>query len=437
MANFKKIILNQSMTTKIIYIIVLVLVLLIPASMITSLMQDREAIKNSAVKEINKKWGDSQVIIGPYITIPYKHYLENGKFNINYIHLLPKTLNINASMTPHVRYRSIYEAILYNSKIDFNGTFSLDYLKKLNINNEDIAWDLATFSIGVSDMRGIKDTIQITYDGKKYGVNSGLKTKYITRVGVSSQIPLSQDNNISNFSFSLNINGSEEISFAPLGSQSDVEIKSNWKSPSFNGAFLPTKREITDKGFDAKWKILNLNRAYPEAWINDQYNVYKSVFGLKLIITADVYQKSIRISKYALLFIVFTFTAFLLSEIISKKRIHPIQYFLIGAAIVLFYILLISFSEHIGFDISYLLCSLIITVLISAYSYGIIKSKYLTITIFAILSILYSFLYIILQSEGYSLLMGSTGLLAMLSIVMYVTRQIDWYSFDEVGKKED
>lgn len=437
MDKLKKTILNQSMTTKIVYIVVLVLVLLIPASMITSLMQEREAIKNSAVKEINKKWGDSQVIIGPYITIPYKHYQENGKFSVNYIHLLPKALNISATMTPHIRYRSIYEAILYNSKIDFSGTFSLDYLKKLNINYEDISWDLATFSIGVSDMRGIKDTIQITYNNREYGVNSGLKTKFITNVGVSTQIPLSHDDNILNFSFSLNINGSEEISFAPLGSQSDVEIKSDWKSPSFGGAFLPTSREITDKGFDAKWRILNLNRAYPEAWVNGQYNVHSSIFGLKLIITADVYQKSIRISKYALLFIVFTFTAFLLSEIIGKKRIHPIQYFLIGAAIVLFYVLLISFSEHIGFDISYILCSLIITVLISAYSYGIIKSKYLTITIFVILSILYSFLYIILQSEGYSLLLGSVGLLVMLSAVMYITRQIDWYSFDEVGKKAE
>lgn len=421
------------MSTKIFFIIAIALVLIVPSIMTTDLMQERLYTKNQAISEINKKWGDTQTLQGPFLAIPYRTYNKDGEYNINFIHLLPRRLNISAKMTPHIRYRSIYEAILYNAKIDFSGDFALNEVQKLSINNNDIYWEQATFSMGISDLRGIKDTIKVDFNGAKYSANSGLKTNYIAKYGVSTPVELNASNK-ANFSFSLNINGSEQINFTPLGSETNVDITSKWQSPSFNGAFLPAQRDISEKGFDAKWKILSLNRTYPEVWRDGQYNTNTSIFGLKLINTADVYQRSIRISKYALLFIVFTFTAFLLSEIISKKRIHPIQYFLIGAAIVLFYVLLISFSEHIGFDISYLLCSIIITALISAYSYGIIKSKKLTLSIFLILTILYSYLYVILQSEGYSLLMGSIGLLIMLSTVMYVTKEIDWYSYDD---KED
>jgi inner membrane protein len=425
---------RNSATIKIISIGILVLVLLIPTSMISSLLRERESRRDSVVQEINQKWGNSQTITGPFVTVPYKSFYkdknEKLQYTIKYFHILPEKLNIKGNIAPHIRYRSIYEAVLYNCQLDVTGTFTVPLLSQLNIEPENILWEKSVFSIGITDMRGIKENIQITFDKKKYGVSPGLKTTNIASAGVSSLIPLSPTDNSKPFSFRLNINGSEQIKFTPMAEETNVNIKSSWASPSFNGAFLPTKREITENGFNATWKVLHLNRNFPQYWRGNQYKVNDSCFGLKLLITADVYQKSTRISKYALMFIVFTFSAFFFSEIINRNRVHPIQYLLIGLAVILFYVLLLSISEHLNFDYAYLLASSAITCLITGYSKGILKNNHFTITVFSILTILYLYLYIVLQLEDYALIMGSIGLLAVLSTVMFITRKIDWYSLE-------
>ncbi len=427
-------VIRNSVTVKILSIAILVLVLLIPKSMITSLMNERESRRNTVVQEIIHKWGESQTITGPFLSIPYKSFYKDKndkiKFQILYLHLLPEKLNLSGIINPHVRYRSIFETVLYNAQMTVSGNFKLPQLEQTDIDTENIFWDKAVLSIGITDMRGIQDNIEITFNENKYGVSPGLKTKAIASSGVSSVIPLSPSSSFNSFSLQLNVNGSEDIQFVPVGEETNVEIESNWPSPSFGGAFLPTTREISPNGFSATWRILHLNRNFPQYWEGSRYKVHESSFGLKLLITADVYQKSIRLSKYALMFIVFTFSAFFVSEIIGKKQIHPIQYLLIGLAIILFYVLLLSISEHISFDYAYLLSASAITLLITGYSSGIIRNKLFTVSVFSMLTILYSFLYIVLQLEDYALLMGSIGLLVVLSTVMYITRKIDWYSVE-------
>jgi inner membrane protein len=408
--------------------------------MISSLLRERESRRDSVVQEINQKWGNSQTIIGPFVTVPYKSFYkdknEKLQYSIKYFHILPEKLNIKGDITPHIRYRSIYEAVLYNCKLDVTGTFTIPRLSQLNIEPENILWGKSVFSIGITDMRGIKENIQITFDEKNYGVSPGLKTTDIASAGVSSLIPLSPTDSSKPFSFRLNINGSEQINFTPMAEETNVNIKSSWTSPSFNGAFLPTARKITESGFNATWKVLHLNRNFPQYWQGSKYKVNNSFFGIKLLIIADVYQKSTRLSKYALMFIVFTFSAFFFSEIINRNRVHPIQYLLIGLSVILFYVLLLSISEHLNFDYAYLLASSATTCLITGYSKGILKNKYFTITVFALLTILYLYLYIVLQLEDYALIMGSIGLLAVLSTVMFITRKIDWYSLENNQKKE-
>jgi len=425
---------RNSATLKIVSIGILILVLLIPTSMISSLMKERESRRDSVVQEINRKWGNSQTITGPFFTVPYKSIYkdkdEKLKFHIKYLHILPEKLKLSGRIDPHIRYRSIYEAVLYNTQITVAGNFTLPDLSQSNIDPDNIFWEKAMYSIGITDMRGIQENIEITFNGTKYGVSPGLKTTDIASAGVSSVIPLSPSNSTNSFSLQLNFNGSEQIQFIPVAEETNVEIKSSWTSPSFNGAFLPTTRDITDKGFSASWKVLHLNRNFPQFWIGNQYKVNTASFGLKLLITTDIYHKSIRISKYALMFIVFTFAAFFFSEIINRKRIHPIQYLLIGLAIILFYALLLSISEHINFDYAYLLSAVAITFLITGYSKGVVRNKNFTLTVFAILVSLYLYLYIVLQLEDYALIMGSIGLLAVLSAVMYITRKIDWYSLE-------
>jgi inner membrane protein len=430
---------RHSATFKIISISILVLVLLIPASMISSLMRERESRRDTVVREINGKWGRSQTITGPFFTIPFKEYYKDSnkelKFNIKYFHILPEHLTISGTIDPHIRYRSLYEAVLYNTGLTLSGNFIPPSPEQLNIAPDAILWEKALFSVGISDMRGIQENIEITFNGSGYAVNPGLKTTDIASAGVSSRIPLSPDTASGSFSFQLNLNGSEEIKFIPVAEETNVAITSDWPSPSFNGAFLPASREIGDKGFSASWKVLHLNRNFPQVWQGNQYKVTESAFGLKLLITADIYQKTIRISKYALMFIVFTFSAFFFTEVINKKSVHPIQYLLIGLAVILFYVLLLSISEHLNFDYAYLVSAGAVTLLITGYSQGILKNRYFTLTVFAILSILYAYLYIVLQLEDYALLMGAVGLFAVLGTIMYITRTIDWYSLEGGGEE--
>ena len=425
---------RNSATVKILSVGILIAFLLIPSSMISSLMRERKLRRDSVVQEISQKWGNRQTIIGPFLTVPFKTFhtdeKDKLKFDIRYLHILPENLRFSGQIDPEIRYRSIYEAVLYNVQINVDGNFSIPILSH-NIDLENVLWEKALFSMGITDMKGIQDNIIIKFNERNYEVSPGLETTDIALSGVQCSIPLSPNDDSSTFSLRLNLNGSEQIHFIPVGETTSVDLKSTWPSPSFNGSFLPTTSEITDEGFSAAWHVLHLNRNFPQFWDGNQYKVNESSFGLKLLITADIYQKSIRISKYALMFIVFTFSAFFFSEIINKKRIHPVQYILIGLAIILFYVLLLSMSEHLSFDVAYILSAVAITCTITGYAQGILRNNHFTLTVLGILIILYTYLYIVLQSEDYALIMGSIGLFVVLITVMYITRKIDWYSLDK------
>ncbi len=431
---------KRSVTLKIVSVGILILLLLIPAGMIQSLISERQSRRDSVVGEISEKWGNRQTITGPFITVPFKRYFKDqeGKpqYNLNYFHILPETLDVAGEMKPEVRYRSLFEAVLYNAQLRFNGSFKLPPLNNMNIDQANILWDKAYLSIGITDMRGIREEIEINLNGNTYKATPGLKSTDLASAGVGAQIRplLPTGRNI--FSFALNLNGSEQIDIIPVGETNTVKINSTWPSPSFIGAFLPVSREVGKEGFSANWKILHLNRNYPQVWEGAQYQVEPSAFGVKLILTADIYQKSTRLAKYAIMFLVFTFAAFFFSEIINKRRVHPIQYILIGMAILIFYTLVLSLSEHMHFNLAYILSAAAVTAIISGYAKAIVSNANFAYTIFGILTILYSYLFIVLQLEDYALIMGSIGLLIILALVMYMTRKIDWYAV-ETTREED
>ena len=429
---------KRSITLKIISIGILILLLLIPAAMIQNLISERQSRRDSVVKEISQKWGDSQTITGPFITLPFKTFFKDNdgktQFNLNYLHILPETLDITGEIKPEVRYRSLFEAVLYNIKLKFRGTFKLPPTSQLNIDSNNILWDKTYLSIGVTDMRGIQDKIIISFNKSAYDANPGLKTTDLAAAGVSTLIKPLLPNEANSFSFDLNLNGSEQVRLIPVGESNAVKINSSWPSPSFNGAFLPANREVKKNGFSASWKILHLNRNYPQFWEGAQYKVTQSSFGVKLILTADIYQKSMRLAKYSIMFLVFTFAAFFFAEIINKQRIHPIQYILIGMAILIFYTLVLSLSEYMHFNYAYILSAVSVTLIISGYAKAIISNSRFALTILGILTILYCYLFIVLQLEDYALILGSIGLLIILTVVMYITRKINWYEIETAQK---
>ncbi|HKL19941.1 MAG TPA: cell envelope integrity protein CreD [Halalkalibaculum sp.] len=430
--------LKKSLGTRLFIIAFLTLALLIPSFLIQELISERESRRDSVANEISQKWGDKQVIIGPLLSVPYKHYFKNSdtiEQAIRYAHFLPDKLTIEGSIIPEVRYRGIYEVIVYNSKLSLSGSFpSLD-LSGLNVPPEHFLPDEAFVSVGISDMTGIKDFISVNWDGKDYQANPGIESNDVLKSGISI-VPSLEAGKANQFNFEMNLNGSSALLFSPVGKQTTVQLTSGWPNPSFTGNFLPAEREVSSSGFKATWEVLHLNRNFPQKWTGPKQEVSNSTFGVDLLLPVDEYQKTMRTAKYAIMFISLTFLTFFMMELLGKKLIHPVQYLLIGFALLLFYTLLLSISEYLVFKLAYLLAAAPVILLITVYAYRVLSDKRQAGIIFGVLILLYGYLYILLQLQDYALLMGSIGLFIVLSLVMYLTRNIDWFEIMGSQNKE-
>lgn len=407
----------------------LTFILLIPSFLIQELISERQNRRDSVAEEISKKWGREQTITGPVISVPYKHHIESGKVEqtIRYAHFLPENLEINGAINSEVRYRGIYNVIVYSSNLSISGTFPALDMNSLNIPLEDYMLEDAIVAVGISDLTGIKDIITINWNDKEYLANPGIVSTDVLASGISISPDLENANQEYNFRFDLNLNGSSGLLFAPVGKQTNIQLSSDWPNPSFTGNFLPVDREISSSGFSSEWNVLHLNRNFPQQWLGSNQKISDSTFGVNLLLSVDEYQKNMRTAKYAIMFISLTFLTFFMIELLSKRIIHPVQYLLIGFALLIFYTLLLSISEYLVFSLAYLLASAAIISLITIYSYSVLSEKLKSGIIFGVLIILYGYLYILMQLQDYALLMGSLGLFLVLALVMYLTRNIDWF----------
>jgi inner membrane protein len=418
----------------------LILLLIIPSEMISSMVDERQTRSEEAIGEVTSKWAAAQTIAGPVLTVPYeKTYKdEKGKVisSISYIQLLPEKLNINGVLTPEIRRRGIYKAVLYTSRIKLAGSYSFEKINVLDVKPEKIHWQDSFIAVAIPDMRGIKDTIVFTWNDQKFQFEPGIKEgDELFDSGVSVKLPLDAATIAKRCTFSLKLalNGSEAFNLLPLGQTTEVHLSSSWSDPSFDGAFLPEKHQVTPQGFSATWKILDLNRNFPQQWLGTKANkegIFASDFGVKLISPVNEYTKTSRSIKYNIMFIALTFLVFFLVEIFNQKRIHPIQYLLIGMALCLFYLLLLSLSEHLGFEPAYLIASLSVIALITFYVHQSLTGKGLTIATATLLTTLFTFLYILLQNQDYALLIGSIGLFVILAVVMFLSRKVNWYQIN-------
>ena len=447
--------LRSSLTLKLVIIGILTGGLLILTIPLFVVINDREDRRDEVVEEISSKWGRDQTIYGPVLTVPYHHTIVNRSSNgrssttkkTQFLHFLPDNLEINATVVPEMKYRGIFETVVYKSVLKIRGSFGdLDW-DLARVEETEILKERASLCIGIPDVRGIREATSITFLGQKLEAKPGLPTQEVLSSGISGLINLKDDNGSMVFDIELHLDGSSSLAFSPLGKTTSIEMNSPWTTPSFDGAFLPLEKNIGTDGFSAFWKVLHLNRSIPHAWTgaapssggganwkNGQLfagpaNILGDfAFGVKFYLPNDVYQKTTRMAKYAILFLVFGFTSFFFTEILQKAQVHPIQYLLIGFAILVFYLLLLSLSEHFGFDRAYLVSTAAVVFLIGSYASAILSSQKLAISVSAVLSILYGYLYVILQLESYALLMGSLGLFGALTLAMFFTRKIDWYS---------
>jgi inner membrane protein len=434
---------SNSITVKILSIGVLILALLIPAEMIHSIIREREVRHQQVVAEVSDKWGREQIVAGPVLSIPYKVYRQDEeggeKSRIRTLYMLPEELSVSGTLEPESRNRGIYEVIVYTAKLDINGAFEYPDFTQFQIPEQDIVWSDITLSVGISDMKGISEDVLITWGELQLPVEPGVNIGGTVESGIHTDVLLAKnptDRSLP-FDFSLNLKGSERIQFIPVGKTTNLDLTSSWAHPSFTGEFLPDQRNISPDGFQAHWTVFHLNWNIAQTWIDNNSAMEDWAFGVQLFLPADEYQQTTRSAKYAILFIVLTFALFFLMEVSGKQRVHPIQYLLVGLALCIFYILLISISEHLGFTWSYLVSALAVIGMVGLYSKSVLPGKKQGLLVGGNVAVLYGYLYFILQLQDYALLIGSLGLFAILSLIMYFTRNFDWYAIDLLpGKKK-
>lgn len=425
---------RRSVTLKLVIIFILMLLLIIPVTIISELITEREQMRQQAVNEVTGKWAEAQHIYGPVLTLPFnKRILEDDKVKVirEEAHLLPSQLNINGAIEPQILHRGIYEVVVYSSAVSVSGSFAGIQKQLAELEGHEVLWDEAFLTIGISDLRGIKGKVVVKWSDNELPVEPGTRIPDLIESGITvgSLFENPKDTGAVDFSFNLHLQGSRHLGFAPFGKETRTVLASNWQDPSFSGAFLPDDRSVSEEGFRASYRIIELNRNYPQFWVGTQYaqSIRNSVFGVDLILPVNDYQKAMRSVKYALLAISLTFLTFFLVEVFNRKKIHPFQYTLIGLALVLFYTLLVSISEHASFEVAYAVAGVSVIAMIGLYAKAILESIRQTVVLVSVLLFTYLFVYINLQIQEYALLTGSLGLTAILAITMYITRKINWY----------
>lgn len=432
----------------------LVLLLIIPTFFVQELIREREQRQKEAVVEVSNKWAGAQVVTGPMIVLPY--WQTDGDTTIkkirskHFAYFLPDELSVNANVIPQEKYRGIYKIMLYNSSVELSGSFKNIDLQKLNILPEDVIWNEAFVKFNLSDVKGLNQELVLTVNNQPLNLSPQSFEDRSGSNGLTANLLLTGPDNLKNISFAsrFDLNGSEQLLFTPVGKSTSVTMESKWPHPSFTGDILPQTSQVKSSGFSATWKSMAHKRSFPQQWKDNAYIlgyinrtefttrnidvvgtnnfITSAAFGADLFVPVNGYQKTMRSVKYAVLCILLTFSAFFLIETTNKRSVHPFQYGLIGLALVLFYILLLSFSEYIGFNFSYAIASIATIGLIGWFAKSILISGRLSGILAAVLVLMYTYVFTILQLQDYALLLGSIGLFITLAIIMYFSRKIQW-----------
>lgn len=440
----------------------LALLMMIPMLFVKNLILEREERQQQATREISSKWAGPQNIIGPVVGVPFWKSNDadtsSKKTDTKHIaYFLPYILNVSATVNPKEKHRGIFKVMLYDTKATISGSFNELAMDKLNIPTDKFIWNEAFVIMSIADNKGLNDQLTLKWKDSiiemSPQIGSGDK-------GMMALLKTTSAEDFKNASFSttIDLNGSEQLLFTPVGKSTTVNVFSTWEHPSFSGSMLPQSTDVSERGFKATWKSMAHKRNFPQQWVDNAYrldhyfpkpstgnevrfdgsdvtstagtgsaiSVGTSAFGVDLFIPVNGYQKTLRTIKYALLCILLTFAAFFLIETANKKSAHPFQYGLIGLALILFYTLLLSISEYTGFNSAYFIASAATIGLIGWFVKGILQSGKATTILSVVLVLIYSYVFSLLQLQDYSLLLGSFGLFLTLAVVMYFSKKMQW-----------
>jgi len=446
---------NRTLAFKLGAIAFLVLLLLIPLTMIGGLIDERQRYQGEVLRDIARSSSYSQKIVGPILVMPYTKTVQNLKINdqtgeryqeqretSGRLYFLPERFTFDAELSTERRARGIYEALLYHSDSKVSGVFRLPQNLGLGEKLDQYRFDAPFLSVGISDIRGIRKDLKLRLNNESLEFAPGSGTSMLG-AGVHAQLPMinPEGGQDLEFAFDLNLQGTEHLQLVPVGRDSRVMLAADWPHPSFIGEYLPSRREITDRGFTAEWQTsffaTNLEEVLQQCGKDSECaNLFGRSFGVSFLDPVDQYLKTDRAIKYALLFLTLTFATFFLFEVLKRLAVHPVQYALVGLALALFYLLLLSLSEHIAFAKAYTVSAVACVGLIGFYASSVLRSWHRGLGFAALLAALYGLLYGLLSAEDYALLMGSLLVFAVLSCTMVLTRKLDWYSVGRTSHED-
>jgi len=410
------------------------------------LSTERQMRAASVQTDIAKDWGGPQHVLGPYLIVPYTvkaQRLEYGKtVDIEMARqavFLPDTLKVSGRVQTEKRHRSIYDVTVYQTKLTLEGQFKRADLSLVEPETPaSIRWQDAFIALGIQDVSGLKNNVRLETGGQKidFEPSAGLADETGRFNGIHARLkPVAAANGLNGgaplpYKIGLELNGSSSLAFAPAGRENAIELQSNWPHPGFTG-FLPVSRMIDSNGFQASWSVPYLARDVPQAWAGVPQTIHLDRFagkdlGVNLYVPVDFYSLVERALKYGFLFVTAAFAGVFVLELLSGRRVHPIQYIFVGLAIVIFYVLLLSFSEHIGFAPAYLAASGATGVMISAYVGMALQNIRRGLVMLGIFALLFGLLYMILQLEDYALLAGSIAAFVLLTATMFATLRVNW-----------
>lgn len=425
--------------------------LLIPLLFVSDIVYERSSMRRHAINDIAGLWGRSQTISGPVLVIPYLREYEvsdrvtddEGKQRVvvrkaqarEYRIILPQELDYEAVLFPQVRNRGIYDYVVYTSPITVAGKFRLPSSESFGENTARIDWDKSWMALGVSDLRAITEVGKLSWDGAPApAFNPGTGVKNLIGPGFQAEVmagAAAAPGTVHEFALELKLNGSGGLHFTPVGENTRIKISGDWAHPSFSGSLLPTTRSITDTSFSGEWSIPHLSRTYPQSGIlgaddfrDDSTKITAFTAGVDLFETVSLYSQVDRAVKYAILFIGLTFIALLSFELVSKARLHFMQYGLVGIAMTMFYLVLLSLAEHTSFLLAFAAASAVSIVMNGLYIMAAMRSRKKGLVVMGMLSALYLLLYALLQMEEYALLMGTFLVLIVVGVLMFLTRHL-------------
>jgi len=437
---------ERTLAIKLASIGLLIVLLIIALSSIRRLVAERQARRDAVIHDIAQSSSGEQQLTGPILIVPYEKTVREWRENdrgdrhleerrlTGQLLFLPDAFQIEGDIRTERRARGIYEARLYHANLRIKAAFSVPTHYGVESDFAAYRFGTAFVAVGVTDIRGIESPLRATLDDVPVPLLPGTGTARLPG-GLHADLSSIGPENAAHLQLTLQLPllGTSEFNIIPIGRESQVNLTSNWPHPSFTGDFLPMERKIDPNGFKAHWATsffsTNLEEVLHRCDANDhaecaEFSAHR--LGVSFIDPLDQYLKTDRAIKYALLFITLTFAGFFLFDVLKKLPVHPIQYALVAAALALFYLLLLSLSEHVGFGMAYLLSSAGCVGLISFYVSYVLKSFARGLAFGGGLAVLYGCLFGLLTADDYALLMGSSLLFALLAAVMFLTRNVNW-----------